>query len=229
MPSHERAVAAVLREPRPRRHLLARGVTGVPRVRAHRDHRRQRLPPARVPRLPPRARDRWRSEVGVMTSAGGLVELAAAADRPAALLLSGPAAGVRAAAAIAAANGFAGAISFDMGGTSTDVCLIQGGIPDPAPSLAVGGYPVRLPAHRHPHDRRRRRLARRHRPGRRAPGRPPLGRRGARAGVLRAGRAGAHGHRRRRRAWSHPGVGHLPWARSPRCRGGRRGPGPARA
>lgn len=85
-------------------------------------------------------------EVGVMTSAGGLVDLPAAAERPAALLLSGPAAGVRAAAAVAAANGFPGAISFDMGGTSTDVCLIEGGVPDPAPALVVGGYPVRLPA-----------------------------------------------------------------------------------
>ncbi len=86
------------------------------------------------------------AEVAVMTSAGGLVELEFAADRPAALLLSGPAAGVRAAASVAAAVGFDGAISFDMGGTSTDVCLIEGGVPDPAPSLVVGGYPVRLPA-----------------------------------------------------------------------------------
>ena len=84
--------------------------------------------------------------VSVMTSAGGLVDLAFAADRPAALLLSGPAAGVRAAAAIAVANGFDGAVGFDMGGTSTDVCLIEGGVPDPSPSLVVGGYPVRLPA-----------------------------------------------------------------------------------
>jgi N-methylhydantoinase A/oxoprolinase/acetone carboxylase beta subunit len=33
-----------------------------------------------------------------------------------------------------------------MGGTSTDVCLIEGTAPDPSPSLAVAGYPVRLPA-----------------------------------------------------------------------------------
>jgi N-methylhydantoinase A/oxoprolinase/acetone carboxylase beta subunit len=85
-------------------------------------------------------------QVRVMTSAGGLVDLDAGAERPASLLLSGPAAGVRAAAAVAAANGFTGAISFDMGGTSTDVCLIDGGLPEPSPSLVVGGYPVRLPA-----------------------------------------------------------------------------------
>ncbi len=53
--------------------------------------------------------------VSVMTSAGGLVDLAFAADRPAALLLSGPAAGVRAAAAIAVANGFHGAVGLRHG------------------------------------------------------------------------------------------------------------------
>ncbi len=82
----------------------------------------------------------------VMTSAGGLVPLARAFERPASLLLSGPAAGVRAAAAVARANGWPNAVSFDMGGTSTDVCLITGGIPAPAPSREIGGFPVRLPA-----------------------------------------------------------------------------------
>jgi N-methylhydantoinase A/oxoprolinase/acetone carboxylase beta subunit len=33
-----------------------------------------------------------------------------------------------------------------MGGTSTDVCLVQGGVPEPASALVVGGYPVRLPS-----------------------------------------------------------------------------------
>jgi N-methylhydantoinase A/oxoprolinase/acetone carboxylase beta subunit len=102
--------------------------------------------------LRPRCRDYLRRVAGlapavrVMTSAGGLLPAAEAAERPAALLLSGPAAGVQAAAVVAAANGFAGAVSFDMGGTSTDVCLVVGGVPDPAPELVVGGYPVRLPA-----------------------------------------------------------------------------------
>ena len=85
-------------------------------------------------------------DVLVMTSAGGLVPLAQATERPASLLLSGPAAGVRAAAAVARANGWPDAVSFDMGGTSTDVCLIAGGVPAPAPSREIGGFPVRLPA-----------------------------------------------------------------------------------
>ena len=85
-------------------------------------------------------------EVVVMTSAGGLVGLDEAMARPAALLLSGPAGGVRAAASAATAAGFADAVSFDMGGTSTDVCLIVGGAPAPAAERTVAGYPVRLPS-----------------------------------------------------------------------------------
>jgi N-methylhydantoinase A/oxoprolinase/acetone carboxylase beta subunit len=85
-------------------------------------------------------------EVAVMTSAGGLLGADVAAERPAALLLSGPAGGVRAAAAVAAACDFPDAITFDMGGTSTDVCLVQGGEPAFATARHVGGHPVRFPA-----------------------------------------------------------------------------------
>ena len=85
-------------------------------------------------------------EVAVMTSAGGLLTAADAADLPAALLLSGPAGGVRAAAAAAISAGFPNAVSFDMGGTSTDVALIIDGVPEAAPARTVGGYPIRLPA-----------------------------------------------------------------------------------
>jgi N-methylhydantoinase A/oxoprolinase/acetone carboxylase beta subunit len=85
-------------------------------------------------------------EVLVMTSGGGLTTAAGAAARPAALLLSGPAGGVLAAAAIAAANGFDDAITFDMGGTSTDVCLVTDGRPEPAAEREVAGFPVRLPS-----------------------------------------------------------------------------------
>jgi N-methylhydantoinase A/oxoprolinase/acetone carboxylase beta subunit len=90
--------------------------------------------------------DRLAREVLVMTSAGGLVPTTVASEVPAALLLSGPAAGVRAAASLATSCGFPDAVSFDMGGTSTDVCLVRGGVPDPSPALVVDGYPVRLPA-----------------------------------------------------------------------------------
>lgn len=85
-------------------------------------------------------------QVQVMTSAGGLLPVQEAADLPAALLLSGPAGGVRAGAAAAVANGFPDAITFDMGGTSTDVCLVLGGRPAPAAQRSVGGHPIRFPS-----------------------------------------------------------------------------------
>jgi 5-oxoprolinase (ATP-hydrolysing) len=85
-------------------------------------------------------------EVLVMTSAGGLVGSDEAARLPATLLLSGPAGGVRAGAAVAGACGYPDAVTFDMGGTSTDVCLVRGGVPEPAPGRLVAGLPVRLPA-----------------------------------------------------------------------------------
>ena len=84
--------------------------------------------------------------VQVMTSAGGLVPAVSAAERPAALLLSGPAGGVLAGAQAAVANGFPDAVTFDMGGTSTDVCLVLGGQPAPAAEREVAGLPVRMPS-----------------------------------------------------------------------------------
>lgn len=83
-------------------------------------------------------------EVFVMTSAGGLLPASEAAETPAKLLLSGPAGGVRAGAHYAAANGCPDAVTFDMGGTSTDVCLVLGGQPAPAAEREIDGYPVRV-------------------------------------------------------------------------------------
>src|SRR3989442_13212237 len=85
-------------------------------------------------------------EVLVMTSAGGLVPADEAAELPVALLLSGPAGGAQAAAAAAAAAGFAGAGSFDMGGTSTDLCLVLGAAPEPAPGRTAAAFPIPPPS-----------------------------------------------------------------------------------
>ena len=77
----------------------------------------------------------------LMQSSGGLAELTDAAGHGARLLLSGPAGGV----AAVVAGGARDAVSFDMGGTSTDVCLIRGGSAERSPQRLVGGLPVRLP------------------------------------------------------------------------------------
>src|SRR5437667_903800 len=81
----------------------------------------------------------------VMRSSGGVATPAEAAAHPATILVSGPAAGVVGAGRIAALAGIDDAIAFDMGGTSTDVCLIRGGRAKRASNRLVGGLPIRLP------------------------------------------------------------------------------------
>jgi N-methylhydantoinase A/oxoprolinase/acetone carboxylase beta subunit len=85
-------------------------------------------------------------QIDVMSSAGGLLPVDRAAAVPARLLLSGPAGGVAAAAHAARRAGYPDAVTFDMGGTSTDVCLVLDGVPEPSPQREVGGLPVRLPS-----------------------------------------------------------------------------------
>lgn len=82
----------------------------------------------------------------VMRSAGGLGRAADVAQRPADALLSGPAAGALAAAVVAADAGFAEAIAFDMGGTSTDVCLLVDGRADVRSSVEIAGHPCLVPS-----------------------------------------------------------------------------------
>jgi N-methylhydantoinase A len=81
----------------------------------------------------------------VMASSGGLAVLAEAAAHPARALISGPAAGAVGAAQVAARAGVPDAIAFDMGGTSTDVCLISAGSVGRSPERVVAGLPIRLP------------------------------------------------------------------------------------
>ena len=81
----------------------------------------------------------------VMRSSGGVATPAEAAAHPATILVSGPAAGVVGASRIAALAGIEDAIAFDMGGTSTDVCLISGGRAERTSERTVSGLPIRLP------------------------------------------------------------------------------------
>lgn len=82
----------------------------------------------------------------VMRSSGGLVGAPEASRLAASLLLSGPAGGVVAAGRMGHHHGYGRVISFDMGGTSTDVCRIEQGAPEVAYERAVEGYVCRLPS-----------------------------------------------------------------------------------
>jgi N-methylhydantoinase A len=81
----------------------------------------------------------------VMRSSGGVASLEEAAAHPAVALVSGPAGGAVGAALVAGLAGAEDAIALDMGGTSTDVCLIADGAVGRASEREVGGLPIRLP------------------------------------------------------------------------------------
>jgi N-methylhydantoinase A len=67
------------------------------------------------------------SRLEVMQSSGGIISARVAAEEPVRTVLSGPAGGVVGAYKLARAAGFERIIGFDMGGTSTDVCLVDAG------------------------------------------------------------------------------------------------------
>src|SRR5215510_6019155 len=78
-------------------------------------------------------------------SNGGVIGFATAADMPVRTILSGPSTGVVGAQAIGRLAGFEDLITFDMGGTSTDVALLQGGRCRLAAEATVHGYPIKAP------------------------------------------------------------------------------------
>ncbi|HSK44540.1 MAG TPA: hydantoinase/oxoprolinase family protein, partial [Candidatus Binatia bacterium] len=85
-----------------------------------------------------------RARIFVMQSSGGITALTTAAEQPVRTVLSGPAGGIVGAAAVARRSGFDRIITFDMGGTSSDVALIDGQ-PTTTNEADVAGLPVRVP------------------------------------------------------------------------------------
>jgi N-methylhydantoinase A len=80
----------------------------------------------------------------VMQSSGGITALESAAREPVRTVLSGPAGGLVGAAAMASRSGLRKILSFDMGGTSTDVAAVQGEVRTGGQS-EVAGLPVGVP------------------------------------------------------------------------------------
>src|SRR5216684_1700232 len=81
----------------------------------------------------------------VMQSSGGVASADQVVRKPITTALSGPAAGVLGSAVVAEIAGFPDVVTLDAGGTSTDLCLIEGGKPHITNGGSVGQFPVRIP------------------------------------------------------------------------------------
>jgi N-methylhydantoinase A len=82
--------------------------------------------------------------LSIMTSNGGTLPAARVESMPVLSMLSGPAAGVIAASYVGDAAKFPNVITCDMGGTSTDVCLVRGGEFSMTTDGRVGAFPVKI-------------------------------------------------------------------------------------
>lgn len=87
----------------------------------------------------------YRRPFFVNQSSGGVLSVEAAKTKPVTTLMSGPAGGVVAAAHAGQMEGFENIISFDMGGTSTDVCVIYEGQPRITVDAVIDRHPVMVP------------------------------------------------------------------------------------
>src|SRR5205823_4882777 len=150
-PSHEQAVAAELRRRHPGVHVVASHDVA-PEFREYERASTTAADAYLAPvagrylrALAAAAAEARLPEPLVMLSSGGIASVAQAAAHPASILVSGPAGGVVGAGLVARRAGFEHAIAFDMGGTSTDVCLLPGGRAARAAERLVGGLPIRLP------------------------------------------------------------------------------------
>ena len=151
-PSHEAAVAGELRRRHPGVHVVASHELAP----EFREYERASTTAADAYLAPAVARYLHALAAGaraaglpeplVLLSSGGVASVADAAAHPATILVSGPAGGVVGAGLVARRAGFEHAIAFDMGGTSTDVCLLPGGRAARVAEREVGGFPIRLPS-----------------------------------------------------------------------------------
>jgi len=151
-PGHERAVAEEVRRRLPRAHVVASHEVA-PEFREYErastvaaDAYLGPVVAAYLRSLQGACEEAGLVEPLVMRSSGGVATVDEVAAHASWALLSGPAGGVAGAARIAAAAGFADALSFDMGGTSTDVCLIRGGAAERSTERSIAGLPIRLPS-----------------------------------------------------------------------------------
>jgi N-methylhydantoinase A len=150
-PEHERRLVAALRARLPGVHVSASSEV-LPRFREYErcsttviDAYLSPLLSGYLGRLGEVAADRGLPAPVVMQSSGGVAPLAEAAAGAAWSVLSGPAGGAVGASLIARLAGAPDALGFDMGGTSCDVCLIEGGRVRRSTGREIAGRPIELP------------------------------------------------------------------------------------
>jgi N-methylhydantoinase A len=151
-PEHERRLGELISERLPGAHLsLSHELVGTFREyeRASTTEVDAALSPllaAYLERLGAQADERGLPAVQVMQSSGGLTDARRAASHAALTVLSGPAGGVGGALLLSEAAGERDVLCFDMGGTSCDVCVIDGGRVAETAQRTVAGRPLALPA-----------------------------------------------------------------------------------
>jgi N-methylhydantoinase A len=151
-PAHERRVAEILREEYPDC-ALSLSCAVLPEYREY-ERAVTTLVDAFVKPHMERYLERVHEELGaglkgkpflVMQSSGGVASAGEVVKKPITTALSGPAAGALGSAVVAEIAGFPDVVTLDAGGTSTDLCLIEGGRPHVTNGGAVGAFPVRIP------------------------------------------------------------------------------------
>ena len=150
-PEHERALGAALARALPGVHVsLSSEAVGT--FREHERAATTEVDAALSPllasylrRLITRSEQAELPRPDVMQSSGGLADAEHAGAHAATTVLSGPAGGAAGAAWAAAAAGERGALCFDMGGTSCDVCVIEDGRVRETSGRRVGDRPIALP------------------------------------------------------------------------------------
>ena len=150
-PDHERAIGEALAHAIPGAHIsLSHEVVGTFREfeRAATTEIDAALSPllgSYLRRLVDRAGEAGLPEPAIMQSNGGLIDVGAAAGHAAWTVLSGPAGGAAGAAFVARQAGAEDALCLDMGGTSCDVCVVDGGSVQERSSGEIAGRPLALP------------------------------------------------------------------------------------
>jgi N-methylhydantoinase A len=150
-PDHERRVAEALREALPDVHVSA-SFEVLPEIREYERISTTAVDAYLTPvlrrylrRLGERSRAAGLPAPAIMQSSGGVLPVEHAAEHAAWSVLSGPAGGVIGAAHLAGLSGDARGLTFDMGGTSCDVALIEGGEPARTADATIAGHPLHLP------------------------------------------------------------------------------------